>query len=87
MTPKLALVEDKPKDEYPDQIAVARITAQCLVQMPLDEMARRADDDYEKSLLQSDYEATKKLQADREILDVFLFAQKQLKKIEARRAR
>lgn len=83
----LAIVRDT-KDEYPEQIAAARITAQFLVQMPFEAMQQRAEERHERFILgKGNAENGRQLTADKEILAVLAFAQKRLKQIEARYGR
>jgi len=83
----LELVRDT-KDEYPQQIAAARITAQFLVQMPFDAMQQRAEDEHARWIRgNGEPSEGRQAAADKEILAVLAFAQKRLRRIEARYGR
>lgn len=68
---------------YASEVNCAHVIAQYLVQMPLDEMSRRANDECGMSLMKFD-DSTKELRKTREVLALLNSAAKELKKIRAR---
>jgi hypothetical protein len=94
MSPRPALlpVEDNPvtavdlsaPGEYQKQLNLAAMIATFLLAMPLEEMARRADDECDISLLSFNSDSSKELRRTRELLSLLASAQRQLVKIRAR---
>lgn len=85
MTAPLKLVD---KDEYPDQISMARFLAATIVLTDFDQLSVRANDEHGDAILKKlDREELSKRAEDKEILAVLSSAQRALRRIEVRHKR
>lgn len=81
--PELRLV--KPEDDFKDQMGGIRLTAELIVQLPLDALAKRAEEERMHVILNRKAQPElDRSSCDNEIIAVLAFAQKRLKGIEAR---